>query len=608
MNACRTVRKWITKNVLVPVQRAITDSREECHEVGRWVEEHVTKPVERFISKVEQFCHDLPWPLDWFCEAVTVVVKVIEWVVETVVKWVVTVVCQVVTFVVGLVIELVLRVIGWVVQFVVCIFTDPIEALKSIYDLWHIVLDVVDDVFDFVGLLLDDVVGILDDVERLIDSVAASLGWLGVILGLIKGIIGLIRRIVEIVRDAVKAIQDVILGILDLNPCRMLRGLTDLGTAVGRALIEALFPLIGFAVGGPIGALVGGAIKVIGAIVGGVRDSVQLKHLEDVIEEKIRSAFGSDQARIDRSLEKVNFDSRIVGLPFAADARRMFLSSTTERPNLRELHRAGVLDLRSLAGYVAGCDRLINEADAEVVYAGTDLRVSYVDIDAYLDEGPDAVPEFHVFPITRAKFTDYLEIGRKKARFLGVQLTYPSLGSFQIVKPEWIPLQAGESKRVSPTDGTLNNVVQQTIFRDFFGRNALVTDDLSTLPALEHFHYVDTGKELFGLTSWFRPSLDPPATGDISERQPSGVTARNRTPSWVFRWVLIHEMGHYWGLDHLKNQRGPDEIMFTLSDGTVTSSMFYEFLLLGGEPRFTFEDIRTVWTWITGDARDSLLP
>ena len=42
--------------------------------------------------------------------------------------------------------------------------------------------------------------------------------------------------------------------------------------------------------------------------------------------------------------------------------------------------------------------------------------------------------------------------------------------------------------------------------------------------------------------------------------------------------------------------------------GTVTFSMFYEYLLLGGDPRFTFDDIETVWNWITGDARDSLLP
>jgi hypothetical protein len=457
--------------------------------------------------------------------------------------------------------------------------------------------------------VLDDVIGILDDVERLIDSVAASLGWLGVILGILKGIIGLVRRLVEIVRDIVKGVQDIVLGILDLNPCRILRGLTDLGTAVGRFVIEALFPIVGFLIGGPVGAVVGAAVKGVGVMVGGVRDSVQLKKVEEVIEEKIKSAFADDAQRIARSLEKVNLDSRIVGLPFTADARRMFLSSTGRTPDLRALHRDGTINLYGLAGYVSGCERILNEVDAEVVYAGTDLRVSYADLDTYLDEGPDSVPEFHVFPISRAKFTDYLEIARKKARFIGVQLTFPSIESFQIVKTEWIPLEAGEDNRISPPPGTFNNQVQQTIFRDFFGRNGVIADDLSTLPALAHFHYETSGKELFGLTAWFRPSLDPPSPGNQSQAQASGVTSRNRTPSWVFRWVLIHEMGHYWGLDHIDGTRGLDEIMFSMSTGAgVTGSTVYEFLLLGGEPRFTFDDLNTTWAWITADAKGSLLP
>ena len=451
MEACQTVRLWMTGNVLVPVERFITEAREVCQEIGQWVEENVTKPVERFVSRVEEFCHDLPWPLDWFCEAVTVVVKIVEWVVETVVKWVVTIVCQVVTFIVGIIVELVLRVIAWVIQFVVCLFTDPLDALKSIYDLWNIVIDVVDDILDFVGVLLDDVIGILDDIERLIDSLAASLGWLGVILGIIKGILGLARRIVEIIRDAVKAIKDIVLGILDLNLCRILRGLADLGAGIGRALLEAGFSLLGFWIGGPVGALVGAAIRVVGLMVGGVRDSVQLKRVEEIIEEKIRAAFAGDGERIKRSLEKVNLDSRIVGLPFRADARRMFLSSRATTPDLRALHKNGTINLRAIAGYVSDCGRVFNEVDGEVVYAGTDVRVSYVDIDTYLDEGPDAVPEFHVFPISRAKFRDYLEIARKKARFIGVQLVFPSIGNFQVVRSEWIPLAAGNPTQAFKT-------------------------------------------------------------------------------------------------------------------------------------------------------------
>ncbi|WP_218038921.1 hypothetical protein, partial [Acrocarpospora pleiomorpha] len=75
---------------------------------------------------------------------------------------------------------------------------------------------------------------------------------------------------------------------------------------------------------------------------------------------------------------------------------------------------------------------------------------------------------------------------------------------------------------------------------------------------------------------------------------------------------LVHEMGHYWGLNH-KNRaggsRGFDEIMYTFSSGDLVSgSAFYEFLLGGGEPRFTLDDARTTWKWITTDAAESLVP
>ena len=273
----------------------------------------------------------------------------------------------------------------------------------------------------------------------------------------------------------------------------------------------------------------------------------------------------------------------------------MHLSSRAPTPDLRALHNAGTINLYAFAGYVAGCSNGFNEVEAEVVYAGTNVRVTYVDLDTYMSDGPEAVPEFHVFPISRDKFRDYLEIGRKKARYIGVQLNSGSIESFEIVRNEWIPLAAGEA------DGT----VQEEIFRGL-GRQGMISDPLATLPAFAHFHYLPEtgGRDLFGLTSWFRPS--------IRDANPSGVTFRNLAPSWVFRWVLIHEMGHYLGLNHSGRDggdRGVDEIMFAPSSGSfLTFSMVYEYLLLGNEPRFTFGDIETAWEWFTGDAAGSVLP
>jgi hypothetical protein len=598
MAACQEVRTWVTETVLVPVTRFITEAQEKCEEVREWIEEEISRPVEKWISKQEERCKELPWwnPVRWFCELVTVVVKVVEWVVETVGKWVVTLVCQIITIVIGVIVTFVLRVIGWFVTFLVCLFTDPLEALKSFRDLWSIVLDLVEDVFDFVLVLLDDIGAILTDLEELIDSIATSLGWLGVILGIIKGIIQLVRDLVNIVKDIVGALKDIILGILGLNLCRILRGLTDLGTSLGRAILDTGGALIALAFGliPLVGILI--SIRVIAGVVAGIRDSVEQNQLEDVIRSAINNAFGAGSERATRSLEEVGVNGRPMGLLFEADARRLFLSSDSREPNLKNLHEEGVVDLYALAGYASTCKDTINQPDGEVVYAGTNLRVSYADLETFLDDGPGSVPEFHVFSITRAKFRMHLETVRRKSSALGVHLVFPTIGQIQATSSEHVPMNVGEED--PPGDA-----VQQQLFQRM-GRTG-VNDDLSVIPSISHFHYVldSNGRELFGLTSWFRPS-----SKDV---RLSGVTYRNRTPDWAFRWVLAHEIGHYWGLNHKDRSgadRSLDQIMYAPSTGVGLSLGAVLSYLAQAEPRFTLDDARTVWDWITTDGASSLLP
>jgi hypothetical protein len=528
-----------------------------------------------------------------------IVVKVVEWVVETVIKWVVTIVCQVVTFIVGVVIELIVRVVAWLVTFVVCIFTDPLEALKSFRDLWGIVLDVVEDVLDFVGLLLDDVVGILTDVEHLLDSVADSLGWIGIILGIVKGIIGLVKDLVNIVKDLIGVVKDIVLGILGLNLCRILRGVIDLGVSFGRVLLDTGFAPLALLIPG-VGIVIAGvliAVRVVGAASGGIRDSVERVTLQEIITNAVNQAFGAGSERAARAVDAVGIGSAPMGLSFTADARRLFLSSNSESPNLRSLHQDGIIDLYALASYLSDCKAIFNQPEGEVVYAGTDVRVSYADLETFLRDGPGSVPEFHVFAITRAKFRIHLDTVRRKTNALGIRLFFPTIDSIQATSSSHIPLNVGET--MPPGDG-----VQKNLF-GVMGRTG-ANDNLAVIPSISHFHYVldSNGRELFGLTSWFRPS--------IKDAGISGVTYRNRSPDWVFRFVLAHEMGHYWGLNHTNRagaNRSLDEIMYAPSTGVgLSASAVFEYLFLGGEARFTTGDARTVWDWITTDGAASLLP
>ncbi len=599
MGACQEVRTWITSKVLVPVTQFITEAREKCEEVRRWVEEKISRPVDEWVSRQERSCRELPWwnPLRWFCEIVTILVKIVVWVVVTVGKWVVTLVCQIVTIVVGIIVTMVLRLIAWLVSFFVCLFTEPLEALKSFRDLWTIVLDTVEDVFGLVTVLLDDVIGILEDIEHLLDTLATSLGWLGVILGILKGIVRFARDLIDIVKDVVVGAKDIVLGIFGFSLCRLLRGLTNLGTSAARALLDTGFAPVALLFGAVPLAAVLLAIRIIGAAAAGVRDTVDLRRLQQIITDNVNSALGEGSVRALRAIRTIGIGANPMGLPFTVAARRLFISSDDRELNLQQMHTDGIINLYALAGKWSDCNGDINEPEGEVVYAGSDLKVSYADLQTFLAKGPGSIPEFHVFAITRARFRSHLETAQRKALALGVQLFLPTVGTLRASSPEHVPLNAGEE---DPPGDTVQQVLFSAIGRT--GKN----DDLSIIPAISHFHYVlsSQGKEHFGLTSWFRPSSE--------DERISGVTYRNRTPDWVFRWVLIHELGHYLGLNHRNRAEGDrslDEIMFAPSTGIgLRASAVFEFLLLGGEPRFPLDDARTVWQWITTDGAQSLLP
>lgn len=583
MGACQTVQQWITSNVLVPVIGFLTEAQEVCEEIGEWVEEEVEQPIEQQVSQAQEQCRDWPWPLNWVCSVVMVIVTVIVWVVVTVLKWVVKIVCQVVTIVVGIVVSFVLKVLAWLVSFVVCIFTDPVAALVSFRDLWTIVLDTVGQIFDFVDTLLADVEGILTDLEQLIDTLASILGWLGVVLGILKGIIQLVRDIVSGVRDFLGGVKDFVLGLLSGNLCRAIRGFLDLlvgAVRVGFDVGFALFPW--------------GIIRTGGAVVGGVRDEVEQHLLEGVIRDSLANAFGGDTERIDRAIRAIGINARPMGLKFDLDARRMFLDSENASFNPKTLHDAGVIDLYRLAGYWSDCGNLNNEPDAEVVYAGTNLRVTYADLDAYLAGGPGSAPHFRVYAITRKKFRVHLEMAKRKAQAIGVRF-YFDLGEVEATLPDHLPFNAREE----------DTSVQQAFFTLNFGRDASGAN-LSTIPTVSHFHYIRfEGRELFGLATVFRPAREI--------REVSGVTYRNLTPDWGLRFVLAHELGHYLNLRH-ENRAGDnrplDEIMYSPKDGiNIGWTTPFEYLLLTGEPRFTLDDARTTWEWITGPTvRDILLP
>lgn len=578
--ACREVSTWITENVLVPVQRVITEAREVCENIGQWVEDKIWKPVEEWVSREERRCREQDcnwWCLccnKWFCWIVTIIVKVVTWVLVTVLKWVVTLVCKIVTFVVGFVVELILKVVHRLVTFIVCLFTDPLQALKTLWDLWNDLVDAVTDIFDFVISILDDLKGILHDIGRLLESLGrtfcifgkAACAFFGAIFGFLKGLIDWIEDIVDWVRDTIEGLKDLISGILTLNWCRIQAGLGILN----------IFRLITSITRIPAGWFYTGPASLI-------NDAT----LEEIISTRLQEAFGRDTQRLERAKKRARLGGYPIGVPIAIDARRLAIRSSEF---LRGLHTSGVLNLHAIAGRVSDCQgKFVSSAfTGEVVYTGTSTAVSQSDLDDFVRLGAEAVPPFTVYPIKLPTFRRYLEMARKKGFQIGLNFTWPAIKEIVVSDARFVPLQSDET----------TDTVQRELFT-IMGRPA-TGEDLSTVPAVAVFGYEASG--LNGLASWFRPGL--------RAFSPSGITFRTRFPEVGFRFVPIHEIGHYYGLNHEGHDNASLIMWSPKAEDKKIPDAIPEFLFLSGEANFTEEDARNTWDYITttDQARDTILP
>jgi hypothetical protein len=578
--ACREVSTWITENVLIPVERVITQAREACERFNVWVEEKVRQPLERWISSEERRCREeaCNWLClccnKWFCWIVFVVIRVITWILITVVKWVVHLICKIVTTIIGIVVELVLKVLTRIVTFFVCLFTgDLLGALATIWDLFNDVIDAVDDLLEFVVSLLDDASEIIREIGDLLGSLGRTFciygdgacSFFSALFGVFKGLLDWAADVVDWVRDTVEGIRDLVLGILSLNWCRIQKGL-------------GIFNILR-------GITSGTRLPGMALYVGPVQLD-EKRFLEATIETALSQALANQPGRLNRSRERASLGGAPIGVPMLLDPRRIAVRSSEF---LRDLHNSGALNLYALAGRFTDCQGKAtwDQFDGEIVYTGTRTTVTKKDIDYFLELGPEAVPSFTVYPITREALRGRLELAKRKGLQLGLKFTWPPITEIVVGEARFVPLNSDES----------NDLVQKDLLR-LMGRPD-EGEDLSVIPVVAVFGYVLSS--LNGLTSVFRPADEA--------FSPSGTTFRDRFPKVIYQYVAIHEIGHYVGLDH-KGHTSPSQIMWKPSQGIDWGDAVLNYLFTTGEANFSLDDITTTWQWITTtpQALDSIFP
>ena len=112
-----------------------------CREIQETIEEKVWKPVDDWVERTEQRCKEYDWwdPRGWFCWLVTIVVKIVKWVLDVIVRTIFRVVCEVLVFALNLVaailnVILAIPIIGPIIKAIIRAITTVLSYVVGLVD------------------------------------------------------------------------------------------------------------------------------------------------------------------------------------------------------------------------------------------------------------------------------------------------------------------------------------------------------------------------------------------------------------------------------------------------------------------------------------------
>lgn len=135
MSTCLELGRWIKDTIEEPVERFFEHCLRACTDARRWVEQEIRRPIETWRQREEEHCRkeECYWMClccnKWICTIVTVLTRVIEWVVEIVGEWLVETICKIIVTIIRFVVMVLIEIVKWVVITIVCIVEALCRAL-----------------------------------------------------------------------------------------------------------------------------------------------------------------------------------------------------------------------------------------------------------------------------------------------------------------------------------------------------------------------------------------------------------------------------------------------------------------------------------------------
>lgn len=384
---------------------------------------------------------------------------------------------------------------------------------------------------------------------------------------------------------------------------------------------------------GNIGDAVIGAVQLIGdVLIRPITDRIQTYRLRNHVGEEIDKRFADQPDLAERIKNNLNVNTGVFGYRLTVTLHRLFVDSETRTPqsgdvpNLIFFHESGQINLFELAGFDHSCaifskdgwrrslPRTEKKDGLGSFYGDGDRTpITRDELKEYIDSRGAKGPPFLILAMSTALQNSRIEAAQTKGRQLGLILSFDAKLK-EVTDPQFINYKGGSAINALPIDCATKAKDQLDYLicelgrrpdKDFVCCDAAFqrTDVIASPDEALHDLCKPVAVGVFLYTVKQRSGLAHNLIGttghdhDLRDSISSGVSFRAQIPEEIRKWVLIHELGHYFSLTHVD---GFDRLMVSGEEGqgdVLTWDSIPNTFWHGG-PRFTYTEAKRVWDFI----------
>ena len=381
----------------------------------------------------------------------------------------------------------------------------------------------------------------------------------------------IVGAIIHLVVEVLTGLWDVIVGIFTLDWRRILDGLIKIGIAI----VKTVFELI--------------SVIFLGDTIAFIISEIERYRLKEYVRSLLEKKYKGDE--LEKIIDNLRIDHGAFGYRISMSSVRTFVDSETivneqPAPNLVTLHQAGEINLYALCGFEF-TEGFWNRKRYKTLKKGLIVTgggggevtnpISREELDEYISSNGVGEPKFIVLPMTDAALKSKLKGAEEKGRELGLMINWKKR-EVEVTQKEHIVHNGFDTGLASPSLVSFLSTV--------IGRTGDISEICQPV-AVGVFRYTD---KLRGIAACLRGSSCQ------DSHRASGVTYIDSSPDTIWKFVTIHELGHYFGLCHVD---GVDRIMYSPRQNSwFTWRTIPNLLYLQNDPKFTLSEAKQAWDYI----------